>query len=217
MTDSVRVPRARRLPQAARREQLLDVAERLFVERGYADVTMEDLARAAGVSRPVPYNHFATKEGVFIACVKRARDLYQDDVVKAIAGVESPIDQLRAGAVAFFTMLEEAPGRWLLLFGSSSVLPGEYSEELAALRFQTIGTITALFLEVAGPGAPPRRLEACAHALSGVGERLGHWRLADPSVTHDELVDHYLSFALDGLRPYLPPAAPAPGSPAGPG
>lgn len=201
MSTAVATAGHRRLSPSARREQLLDVAEQLFVEQGFAATTMEDIARAAGVTRPIPYNHFESKEGVYVACVRRAREQYDAELMPKIDPTTHPRDQLAAGADAFFEMLERDQGRWLLLFGSNAVLPGTHSDELADLRFGTIAAIEAL-LRNAGPKAPAARVAAAAHAVSGVGERLGHWWLREPSMTRSELVAHFTEILWDGISPY---------------
>ena len=98
----------RRRAMSRRCEQLLEVAERLFIERGYAAVSMEDIARAAGVTRPVVYDHFTTREGAYVACATRARESYEARLVERIDPTLSPREQLRAGADAYFSMVEDA-------------------------------------------------------------------------------------------------------------
>jgi AcrR family transcriptional regulator len=187
------------MPAADRHEQLLDLAEALFVRQGYAATTMEDLARAAGVTRPVVYNHLRSREAAYLACVERARTSYEGRMLATVDPDASPIEQLRAGADAFFMMLEEDPGRWQLLFGGNAVLPGDATQALAALRFATIEQIRVL-LTLASPGASPQRLEACAHVVSGAGERLGHWWLTRPDLDRQVLVDQFVDILWDGLR-----------------
>jgi len=162
---------------------------------------MEDIARAAGVTRPVPYNHFGTKEGVYIACVLRATIVYNAELAAQIDPDAHPQDQLRQGAEVFFGLLERDRGRWALIFASSSVLPPEFARELGQVRFDTIATIE-LLLRRASPSADPKRMAAAAHAVSGVSERLGHWWLSEPSMTRDEVIDHYTALLWPGLEPY---------------
>jgi AcrR family transcriptional regulator len=194
--------RAKRMPQAERRAQLLDLAEDLFITRGYAAVSMEDIARAAGVSRPVVYDHLRTKEAAYLACVERARATYEAELLARVDATAHPREQVRAGADAFFATLEQHPGRWQLLFGSNAVLPGDATKDLAALRFATIEQIR-LLLAAAIPDAPPERIEACAHVVSGAGERLGHWWLTRPDLPRSALVEHYVEIVWDGLRRYV--------------
>ncbi|MET0448183.1 MAG: TetR/AcrR family transcriptional regulator [Aeromicrobium sp.] len=204
---STELPQRRRFPQAVRREQLLDVAEDLFVAHGYAAVTMEDIARAAGVTRPLPYNHFGSKEGVYIACVLRASDAYNATLVAAVDPASDPRDQLRQGADVFFDMLQNDRGRWMLIFASSSVLPKESAAELGEVRRSTIAAIE-LLLRQAAPQASAARMAAAAHAVSGVGEQLGLWWLANPSLSKAEVMGHYTELLWSGLAPYTQDVAP---------
>jgi AcrR family transcriptional regulator len=185
-----------------RHEQLLDVTEELFVARGYAAVSMEDIARGAGITRPIVYAHFESKEGAYIACVARARKTYEAKLRERVDPRATPIEQLRAGAASLFEVLEENPGRWRLLFGSNAVLPGVFDERLADLRFETIEQIRHL-LAAAAPAAPPLRIEAIAHAISGIGERLGHWWLTRPDITRQEMTDHYVEIVWPTIAPII--------------
>lgn len=197
---SAATPRRRFAPDV-RREQILDVAEQLFVERGYAAVNMSDIAAELGVTRPVANYHFGSKEQVYLECVRRARASYDTALLTRIDLTAPPRDQLAAGADAFFEILELSPERWILLFGTSSVLSGDASQELADLRFATIDAIAAL-LRSSMPKATEMRIQAAAHAASGVGERLGHWWLREPSLTRRDLVEHFTEVLWHGLDPY---------------
>lgn len=196
-------PVRRRMSHDARHGQLLDLAEALFVDRGYAAVSMEDIARAADVTRPIVYNHFETKEGVYLACVRRAREQYDAELLTNVTPDLDPLEQVRTGAEQFFSMLERDQGRWLLLFGSNVVLPGDYYRELTDLRFGTIEAIAVLLRESAATGSSPDLLEAGAHALSGVGERLGHWWIAHPEMTKEHVIDLYVEILWNGIKPHV--------------
>ncbi|GAA3979740.1 TetR/AcrR family transcriptional regulator [Actinomadura viridis] len=195
-------PPRRRYPHSVRREQLTDVAERLFIDNGYAAVTMEDIARTAGVTRPVVYNHFQSKEGAYLACVERALQQHNAEMLAGLDASADPREQLAKGAEVYFGMLERDPGRWSLVFGSGSVLPGTYADQLARLRFTTIDTIAEMLRRVV-PQLPQRRIQAAAHAISGVGERLGHWWRSDPSLSRAEIVEYYTDILWSGLRGHL--------------
>ena len=60
------------MARADRRDQLLDTAQEVFVERGYGPTSMDDVAEAAGVTKPVLYDHFGSKDGLLAAVVERA-------------------------------------------------------------------------------------------------------------------------------------------------
>ncbi len=202
MADDSAVPRRprRRMSRTERRSQLLDVAERLFIEQGYATVTIEEIARVAGVSRPIVYGHFECKEGVLVACVARAYEAYNATLASMVDSRDTLAQQLRTGGELFFTGLQVDSGRWMLVFMSPSVVTGTYADDLARLRLQHIEAIRAV-LARSLPDAPPERVEAGAHVVSGVGERLAFWWFGRPDLTRETLVDHYVDLLLNGLGP----------------
>src|ERR1700742_2592545 len=105
-----------RMPRAERRRQLLDLAEELFSERGYAGASMDELARKAGVTKPVVYDIFGFKEGLYLACVERSADQLRvavGDATRAAAGFEH---KLRAGVLAFLRFAMEHRVAWDVLF-----------------------------------------------------------------------------------------------------
>ncbi|ANY07996.1 TetR/AcrR family transcriptional regulator [Pseudonocardia sp. HH130630-07] len=205
-------PRRTRLSREARAAQLLDVAETLFAERGFEGTSMEDIARAAGVTRPAVYAHHATKDEIFLACVRRARAELEDAVrepeilVAAGAGARAVIT--RAGEI-FFSMLERDPRRWMVLFNPSVALSGTLAAELAQVRSRTIGRIAEMTARLTG--FDEQRNLAFAHAVSGVGEQLGRWWLQNPEVPRATVVGYYCDFITAGL------ALPGPGDAARPG
>ncbi|MGY1742816.1 MULTISPECIES: TetR/AcrR family transcriptional regulator [unclassified Blastococcus] len=196
------VVRRTRLTRDRRGEQLLDVAERLFAERGFEGTSMEDIARAAGVTRPVVYAHHPTKEAVFLACVRRARRELEDRLDELAPGNRETgvADVIERGGAAFFEILERDPRRWAVLFTPSSALSGELGRQLDDLRAGTIERIAAAARRVA-PDADPDRLSAYAHAISGVGEQLGRWWIGRPSVPREQVVGYYRDFIVSALTP----------------
>ena len=71
-------------------EQTLAAAHALFAERGYAAVTMDEIAAAVGVTKPLLYNYFGNKEQLYIACMERAGDALIATVVEAVADTRQP-------------------------------------------------------------------------------------------------------------------------------
>src|SRR6476659_2569119 len=91
-----------RLSRDDRMEQTLAAAHGLFAERGYAAVTMEEIAAAVGVTKPLLYNYFGNKEQLYIACMERAGDALTETVAAAVTSTSSPGEALGAGVHAFF-------------------------------------------------------------------------------------------------------------------
>lgn len=84
-----------RLPAAKRREQLLDCAADLFAKHGYARATTAELARAAGVTEPIIYRHFASKRDLFVALIERTGEDTLREWEADLADAADPADRVR--------------------------------------------------------------------------------------------------------------------------
>src|SRR3954463_12888185 len=105
-----------RLSRDDRMEQTLGAAHALFAERGYAAVTMEEIAAAIGVTKPLLYNYFGNKERLYIACMERAGDALIATIAEAGRETETPAAALGAGVRAFFSFLDSDRSAWAVLF-----------------------------------------------------------------------------------------------------
>jgi AcrR family transcriptional regulator len=188
-----------RVPKALREEQLRDVALALFAERGFDGTSIEDIRRAAGVSRPVFYDHFASKEAVYLACLRHAGGRLTASIVDAIDPQAAPVDQLRAGIEGYFAFVEKSTDQWKLLFWGSLISERIAAEEGARMRLATVSQIAALMSRtIADPD--PDTVEAYASALAGAGEQLGNWWQRHPGAPRAEVVEHLFQFAWGGLE-----------------
>ncbi|HEX2312349.1 MAG TPA: TetR/AcrR family transcriptional regulator [Thermomonospora sp.] len=192
-------PGRRRMSRRERENQLLDIAEELFVERGYADTSIEDIARAAGVTRPVVYEHHGNKEGIYLACVRRARRRFEDAVQAAYRSTDDPREQLARGADAYFQVLEKDPRRWELLFGPSGLAADTLARELNNERNRTVALVAEL-CQVHVPDADPMHVLAVAHAQSGCAEQLGRWWLTHRDVPRSTVVQYHVDLLWPGLQ-----------------
>jgi AcrR family transcriptional regulator len=182
-----------RVPRAVRESQLLDLAERLFIANGYGGFSIEELCRAAGVSRPIVYEHFGSKDGIYLACVRRIRAEFERAMLDSAADSADLLTTLERGAESWFSILERDPHRWSLVYGGAPALVGPLAEELGRSRSATVELIAAAAAPFA-PGADPERLAAWAHAVSGAGEQLGRWWLRNPQVPRSRVVAYHRDF-----------------------
>ena len=94
-----------RKPWQQRRSELLDTAEQLFFARGFSAVSLADIAEAAGVTKPIAYRHFQTREGAYLACARRAQADYVQ-TLQARLDSRAPVrQQLADAADVFFGLL----------------------------------------------------------------------------------------------------------------
>lgn len=202
--SSDRMPRVR-LPRNQRGQQLLDIAEGLFADRGFKDTSMEDVARAAGVTRTVVYGHYATKEAIFVACVQRARaDLESrlGDLISLDKGTVFMGEAFQRVVDVFFQILEQDPGRWAMLYSSGPGSSEDVGNQMATLRLDTANRIADVIGHYV-PGMEYDRIHAYAHAISGVTEQLGSWWLANPATSRERIVALCRDFIMAGFSPWV--------------
>src|SRR6201994_1448915 len=149
-----------RLSRSDRMEQTLGVAHELFAERGYADVTMDEIATEVGVTKPLLYNYFGNKERLYIACMERAGDSLTKTVGEAVTGTASPGDALGAGVRAFFAFLDSDRSAWAVLFDETLPVGGEVADRVAAYRGQIVALVSeSLLAQVPAPRRGAARVE----------------------------------------------------------
>lgn len=191
VADAASAPKRVRLTATQRCAQLLDIAEELFTRHGYEGVSIEDIARAAHVTRPIVYQHYGSREGVFLACVARARRQFEQSLLEHAAAAGSGItDQIYAGGEAYFDLIEDDPARFVLLVTSSSRMQGPLGDELSTLHANTINVIASAVRQ-RHPGIDGDAALALAYTASGVGEQLGRWWLTKPTMPKGRLLSYY--------------------------
>ncbi len=156
---SKRVARGR-----ATREQLIEVATRLFAERGYEDTSIEAVLAAAGVSRGALYHHFAGKDALFEAVVGSVGERVTAEMAAAIAGVQDPVAVVQAGALAWIDLAGDPVVQRVMLIDAPSVLGYERWRNMD--EQQSLGAARALLQAVADAGQlAPELVDAFAHMI----------------------------------------------------
>jgi AcrR family transcriptional regulator len=184
-------------------EQTLEAAHVLFAERGYAAVTMDEIAAAVGVTKPLLYNYFGNKERLYIACMEEAGDALIQAIAEAIGKTDSPGDALGAGVHAFFSFLDNDRSAWAVLFDETLPQAGEVFDRVAAYRGQILDLVSASLLAQ----LPMRRreaakveVEALSTALLGASEALARWWLRTEAISAEEAAELLISTVEPGLR-----------------
>ncbi|MFZ9697400.1 MAG: TetR/AcrR family transcriptional regulator, partial [Ilumatobacteraceae bacterium] len=105
-----------RLTASERREQLLGVALKVFAHKGFHNSSMNDVADAAGVTKPVLYQHFDSKRALFVAALEAVGEKMIDAIRAATHEAASGRDMTTAGMVAYFLWVKDDPGAFMHLF-----------------------------------------------------------------------------------------------------
>jgi AcrR family transcriptional regulator len=176
--------RRKRLPGAERRELILEQAGRLFGERGYDRVTLDRIAAAAKVTKPVLYRHFDSKKALYLALLERHRE----DLPRFFGRVPADLafeQRVEAILDAWFEYVAEHGYAWRMLFRDSG---GD--AEVHAFRLATqdrARQVLAQFLRDQR-GIPKREIEPLAEFLRAGGAGLALWSLDHAEVPRATLV-----------------------------
>jgi AcrR family transcriptional regulator len=184
-----------RVPRELRERQLIGLAEQLFAERGYRGTSMEELASRAGVTKPMVYELFGSKDGVFRACVDRAVGQMARSVAEAVRAEAEPEARVRAGGLAFLRFAADNRVAWDLMS-----MGGQFAQQAVDIRRGQAELIHELMLELAPEGVDERELEAAAWAVTAAYEGLAHWMWEHPDVGVEEAGDWIVALLMPGLR-----------------
>ncbi len=180
------------MPRERREQLILDVAGRVFAREGYHSASMDEISELAGVSKPMLYAYFGSKEGLYLAYIERAGSELLERLENAQPRDRQPASMLRARISEFLSFVDEHGDGWRVLFRElGSTRP--FSDRVAQLRERIAGTIRRM-LEggvASYPGYPPSAADAIAHALVGAGESLANWWLDHPDVPRDQVAAWY--------------------------
>jgi AcrR family transcriptional regulator len=190
----------RRLPRAEREQQTLDVAQALFARDGYAAVTMDDVAAAVGVTKPLLYNYFGNKERLYLACLGRTADALLSGLTEAFAKAADPGEGLRAAVRAFFAFVEADRASWQVLYDETLPAGGVIAEHIDAYRERATALVGVALTQLQ-PAPDPALVPGMAHALLGAVESLSRWWLRDGAgvVPAQETADAFIALVRPGL------------------
>lgn len=199
MTDTAQAAVGRRrMPRAEREALMLDVAEELFAE-GYQAASMDEIAARVGVSKPMLYHYFGSKEGLFLACLRRARDGMLAAILSGAELAAPPEKRLYTALAAWFRFVDTHQRLWKIIEESEREFSGAVAE-LDAIRDEHTQLIAALLAaDVAAGHSDPMELAVLAAAISGMGERIARWRFRNPGLTPEQTARHLMQALWLGL------------------
>ena len=197
MSSSAARPRVR-MTGAQRRQQLLDVGLGLFAQKGFAATSIEEIAAHADVSKPVVYEHFGGKEGLYAVVVDREMQKLLGRFTTALTAPGELREMLERAALVLLDYIEEDTDGFRVLTRDAPVTSG-------------VGTYSSLIGEVArkiehilanqfDPGRYDPRLAALySQALVGMVALVGQWWLDERSPGKHEVAAHLVNLAYNGL------------------
>ncbi|SDT59561.1 DNA-binding transcriptional regulator, AcrR family [Jiangella sp. DSM 45060] len=203
VTDDVATrPRATpsrvRMTGKQRREQLLDVGRALFAERGYDGTSIEEIAARAGVSKPVVYEHFGGKEGLYAVVVDREMELLLDRITTALATPAHPRVILERAALALLDYIEMSTDGFRILVRDSPVAhsTGGFASLISDAASQVEHILAAQFK---ARGIATKHAPMYAQMLVGMVALTGQWWLDVRSPKKADVAAHLVNLAWNGL------------------
>jgi AcrR family transcriptional regulator len=189
MTSTIEIER-KRIPAPERRASVLRAAATLFAERGYSGTRLDDVAAAAGVTKPIVYRHFDSKKALYLALLAK----HEADLPTFLAAVEDGLaglseqELVRAVLVHWLDYVRANSHAWLMLFRDSS---GD--AEIQAFRLQVSArareVMAAFVASQAGDRIPPAQVEPTAELLRSGLAGLALWWIDNPGTPKADVLD----------------------------
>ncbi len=172
-TEVSEAPRVTRLPRDQRRAQLLDAANDVFTSKGYHAAAMDDIADAAGISKPVLYQHFPSKLDLYLALLDTSCDRLVEVVREALDSTEDNADRVVATMGAFYEFVSSASGEFRFVFESDLTGDGQVQQRLWRVNNEIADAIAEVIVSDTGLAADQAKLLAIS--LVGTAQVSARW------------------------------------------
>jgi AcrR family transcriptional regulator len=199
--------RTTRLTAAERREQLLDATKRLAAERGFHGVSIDAVARAAGISRPIVYDHFQDLDALLEALVARETARASAQLVPVLpAGVPAgdPRAVLRRALRAYLEAARDDPLTWRLVLMPPEGAPESLRRQITAGREAFVARLADAIRGGLGPGREPPDPELTARMLSAFADDAARLLLTQPERYDVERFVALAGWLLEQVAPGAP-------------
>lgn len=163
-----------RLPATERREQILACALEVFARSGFHGASMNDVADAAGVTKPVLYQHFDSKQELFVALLDAVGHRMHSAITAATAVESNGRSQTVAGFRAYFRWVAEDHDGFRLLFGGAARHEDAFSDRVRRITSDVATAIVPLI----AVDIPEEHRRTVAHGIVGLAEGVSR-RLID--------------------------------------
>ena len=182
---------------AERREQLIRISRTLFAEKGFDGTSIEEIAATAQVSKPVVYEHFGGKEGLYAVVVDREMQKLLGMITEALSAAHSLV-KLERAALALLRYIEESSEGFRILVRDSHAASG--TGTFASLISEIASQVEDVLAdEFAARGYDPKLAPMYAQMLVGMVALTGQWWLDVRKPSREEVAAHLVNLAWNGL------------------
>lgn len=191
----------KRLSAAERRNQLVEVGRHAFAEKGFEATSVEEIAERAGVSKPIVYEHFGGKEGLYAVIVDREMEHVVSTITRAITS-GTPRERVERASLAFLSYVRDQPDGFAVLSHDAPV--GGSRGSMWSLLNEVADRVGEVFVQAfKDAGFNPKGAAIYAHALVGMVTFVGQWSTEERKTRVEDIASHISALAWMGLR-HLP-------------
>jgi AcrR family transcriptional regulator len=194
-----------RMTGRERREQLVQVGRALFAERGFDGTSIEEIAARAKVSKPIVYEHFGGKEGLYAVVVDREMSDLLARLTRVLSAGQHPRELVEQAALALLTYIEEEADGFRILSRDST--SGAFSSLLNEIATQVEYVLVREFGE---RGISTKHAAMYAQMLVGMVSVTGTWWLEERKPKREEVAAHLVNLGWNGLAHLQPKPRPIP-------
>jgi AcrR family transcriptional regulator len=189
----------RRLSAEARRERIAEAAMKSFAEKGYEGASFGDISQAAGITRPVVYDHFRSKKELYLWLLERERNRAIEYVTARLKTEGSAETRIQRTIDAFFGYAQEHPFAWRMLFqesiGDTEIVEAHRRIQSGAHMIGAASLVRELGIELADDESEQVKIEMLGELWGSALKGLARWWYDRSDVPRDELVE----VAMDAL------------------
>lgn len=191
-----------RLPRDQRRDQLLGVAKSVFATRGYRTTSMDTIAEAAGVSKPVLYQHFASKQDLYLALIDSSAFRLDESLGQALDSTSDPHEKIRATFRAYFEFVISHREEFVILF-NADVYEAQAQQKIRDLRSRSAARIVKALMSYSD--LTEEQAELLCRALIGTAEVIVKQIEARDDIEVESAVSLLTQMCWGGLQSFTSP------------
>ena len=197
MTAEAGTKRRMRAPE--RRNQLLEVARKVFGRRGYHTVTMDDIAKESGITKPILYDHFPSKRDLYRALLKADLADLGQRVSDALEHSRGNRERIRASFQAYFDFVDDEGEGFRLLMQEAVGGEREFREMVFGFRDDVLGKVTEVLIRESKGNLDRDQAQDVALGLIGMAETVAHRNPGASKEERSRTVDTLVRLAWRGI------------------
>ena len=191
----------RKVPREQRMQEILVVAGKVFAKQGFYSASMEEIAEGAGVTKPLLYRYFGSKDALYVATIEQVGNYLVQGIAVAMNDPD-PFKRLSNATLAFLGFVNKHRDGWSVLYNETLNTIGPLGDRINYFRSAFVQATTATLREIMNEpeDIPLSKAEMFAHTLIGGGEAVSRWWIQHPELTLQETHRMLEELLLPGLK-----------------